>query len=58
MDLASEMTMPRSTRPLQGLLVIDFSTLLPGPLATEIFAQAGVRVVKVENPGGGDEMRN
>jgi len=44
-------------RPYEGLLVVDFSTLLPGPLATLMLAEAGARVVKVEKPGGGDEMR-
>ena len=43
-------------RPLDGCLVLDFSTLLPGPLATLILAEAGAEVVKVERPGG-DEMR-
>jgi len=47
----------RSFRPLDGLLVLDFSTLLPGPLATQMLAQAGARVVKIEKPAGGDEMR-
>ena len=42
--------------PLEGLLVLDFSTLLPGPLATLMLAEAGAEVVKVEKPGG-DEMR-
>lgn len=44
-------------RPLEGLLVLDFSTLLPGPLAGLILAEAGARVVKIERPGRGDEMR-
>jgi alpha-methylacyl-CoA racemase len=43
-------------RPLEGCLVLDFSTLLPGPLATLILAEAGAEVVKIERPGG-DEMR-
>jgi crotonobetainyl-CoA:carnitine CoA-transferase CaiB-like acyl-CoA transferase len=43
-------------RPLDGVLVIDFTTLLPGPLATLMLAQAGAEVVKVERPGG-EEMR-
>src|SRR6476469_4267976 len=43
-------------RPLDGCLVVDFSTLLPGPLATLILAEAGAEVVKIERPGG-DEMR-
>ncbi len=37
-------------RPLEGILVLDFSTLLPGPLATLILAEAGAEVVKVERP--------
>src|SRR5262245_39976758 len=43
-------------RPLDGILVLDFSTLLPGPLATLILAEAGAEVIKIERPGG-DEMR-
>jgi crotonobetainyl-CoA:carnitine CoA-transferase CaiB-like acyl-CoA transferase len=43
---------------LDGLLVLDFSTLLPGPLATLILAEAGAEVIKVERPGRGDEMRS
>ena len=49
--------MSKRVRPLEGLLVVDFSTLLPGPLATEILAQAGARIVKIEKPGTGDDMR-
>jgi alpha-methylacyl-CoA racemase len=44
-------------RPLEGLFVLDFSTLLPGPLATLILAEAGAEVVKIEPPGRGEEMR-
>jgi crotonobetainyl-CoA:carnitine CoA-transferase CaiB-like acyl-CoA transferase len=36
------------------VLVVDFSTLLPGPLATLMLAEAGAEVVKVERPGGED----
>src|SRR5258708_18165040 len=43
-------------QPLSGLLVLDFTTLLPGPLATLMLAEAGAEVVKIERPGG-DEMR-
>jgi len=44
-------------RPLTGLLVLDFSTLLPGPMTTLLLAEAGAEVVKIERPGVGDEMR-
>ena len=44
-------------RPLEGLLVLDFSTLLPGPLASLMLAEAGAEVIKIERPGQGDEMR-
>jgi crotonobetainyl-CoA:carnitine CoA-transferase CaiB-like acyl-CoA transferase len=43
-------------QPLEGVLVLDFSTLLPGPLATLMRAEAGAQVIKVERPGG-EEMR-
>src|SRR5919199_6233508 len=45
-------------QPLKGIRVLDFSTLLPGPLATLILAEAGARVTKIERPGLGDEMRS
>ncbi len=38
--------------------VLDFSTLLPGPLATLLLAEAGAEVIKIERPGRGDEMRS
>lgn len=40
--------------PLDDLLVLDFSTLLPGPLASLFLSEAGARVIKVERPGGED----
>ena len=42
---------------LSDITVLDFSTLLPGPMATLLLADAGARVIKIERPGSGDEMR-
>ncbi|MGQ3049199.1 MAG: CaiB/BaiF CoA transferase family protein [Niveispirillum sp.] len=42
---------------LAGLKVLDFSTLLPGPMATLFLAEAGAEVIKVERPETGEEMR-
>lgn len=44
--------------PLHSLLVLDFSTLLPGPLASLMLAEAGAEVIKIERPCSGDEMRS
>ena len=50
--------MNRLVQPLQGIRVLDFSTLLPGPLASLILAEAGAEVMKLERPGRGEEMRS
>ncbi len=41
-------------RPLEGLLVLDFSQFLAGPVAALRLADLGARVVKIERPGVGD----
>ncbi|MFL5361911.1 MAG: CoA transferase, partial [Myxococcales bacterium] len=44
--------------PLQGVRVLDLTRLLPGPFATLVLADLGADVVKVEDPAGGDWLRN
>lgn len=40
------------TGPLDGLKVLDLSRYLPGPFTTQLLADAGAEVIKIEEPGG------
>jgi crotonobetainyl-CoA:carnitine CoA-transferase CaiB-like acyl-CoA transferase len=44
-------------QPLEGVKVLDFSTLLPGPMCTLLLADAGADVIKIERASG-DDMRD
>ena len=44
-------------KPLEGLTILDLSRVLACPFATMILAELGARVIKVEQPGSGDETR-
>jgi crotonobetainyl-CoA:carnitine CoA-transferase CaiB-like acyl-CoA transferase len=46
-----------SFRPLEGIRVVDLTSSLAGPSATEILGALGADVVKVEHPQRGDEAR-
>jgi crotonobetainyl-CoA:carnitine CoA-transferase CaiB-like acyl-CoA transferase len=46
------------TRPLEGLLVVGVEQAVAAPLATRHLGDLGARVVKVENPRGGDFARD
>jgi len=43
--------------PLQGIKILDFSTLLPGPFATMMLGDLGAEILKVEAPHRPDLMR-
>ena len=46
-----------SDKPLQGVRVIEFGTLIAGPFCTRILAEFGAEVIKIETPGTGDPLR-
>ncbi len=46
------------TGPLDGITVVDLTIALAGPFATLLLAGLGARVIKVENPDGGDPCRS
>ena len=50
--------MNTQTLPLSGIKILDFSRLLPGPWATQMLAELGAEVIKVEEPITGDPSRH
>jgi crotonobetainyl-CoA:carnitine CoA-transferase CaiB-like acyl-CoA transferase len=42
----------KNNKPLDGIKVLDITRYLPGPFATQLLADFGAEVIKVEEPGG------
>jgi len=51
------MTEPFKHTALSGLRILDLSRILAGPTATQLLADLGAEVIKVEKPGSGDDTR-
>jgi crotonobetainyl-CoA:carnitine CoA-transferase CaiB-like acyl-CoA transferase len=47
----------RTEAPLSGLTVVDLTRVLSGPYCTMLLADMGARVIKIEQPGRGDDTR-
>jgi len=45
------------TPPLHGLLVVDLTRVLSGPYCTMLLGDMGARIIKIEQPGRGDDTR-
>ncbi|HEY2907654.1 MAG TPA: CoA transferase [Vicinamibacterales bacterium] len=45
-------------QPLDGITIVDLTRVLSGPYCTMLLADMGARVIKIEQPGKGDDTRH
>ena len=49
--------MNKTVGALQDLVVLDLTRVLAGPFCSSVLGDMGARVIKIENPIGGDDAR-
>jgi formyl-CoA transferase/CoA:oxalate CoA-transferase len=55
--MSSDMKPLYAPGPLAGVLVVDLTRVLSGPYCTMLLGDMGARVIKIEQPGRGDDTR-
>lgn len=55
--MTQEMNEKTSTKPLDGIRVLDIATFIAAPFAATMLGEFGAEVIKIEHPSGGDPMR-